>query len=119
MFLEMLFSKDNTHLGGLNHVRRQLMGIAKKSDRLTPMYFANVTWVVLEDAFKHFSKCTDLEEFNRVDPLGGVIWPSSSLLGTATQMAGGTMIDYLGMLDEWRHMITGSSVNSPCSASSV
>ena len=25
------------------------------------------------------------------------------------------MIDYLGMPDKWRHMITGSSVNSPWS----
>ena len=79
IFLEMLFSKANAHLGGLNHVRRQLMGMSKISDRLAPIYFANVTWAVLDDAFKHFSKCTVLEDFNVGDPLGEVIWPSSCL----------------------------------------
>jgi hypothetical protein len=115
MFLEMLFSKANAHLVGLNHVRRQLMSMAKISTRLSPLYFANVTWAVLEDAFKHFSKNTELEDFKVQDPLSGVIWPSSSLLATATQMAGGTMIDYLGIPDEWRNMLTGPTTNTPWS----
>jgi len=113
MFLEMLFSKANAHLVGINHIRWRLMSMAKILTRLSPWYFANVTWEVLEDAFKHFSKNTELEDFKVQDPLSGVIWPSSSLLGTATQMAGGTMIDYLGMPDEWRNMLNGPNVNTP------
>jgi len=89
LFLKMLFRKSNTHLVGLNHVRHQLMGMAKISNRLTPMYFTNVTWAVLEDVLKHFSECTELEDFTVRDPLSGVIWPSSDLLTTIIQMSGG------------------------------
>ena len=73
MFLEIFFLKANAHLVGLNHVRRQLMSMAKISTWLAPMYFANVTWAVLEDEFKHFNESTDLEVFKVRDPLSEVI----------------------------------------------
>ena len=43
VFLEMLFSKDNGHLGGAKPCETAANEHGKISDWLAPMYFANVT----------------------------------------------------------------------------
>ena len=115
MFLEMLFTKNNAHLKGLNEVRKTLMGMSKVQSRLEPIYYANITWYIVTDMCKHFSECTQLGDFDCRDPLGSVTWPCSSLASTADTMTNQMAQNCMFLPEEWSRLINESSYESPWS----
>ncbi len=58
--VEMLFTKDNAHYQGLNHVQKHIMGIAKNKNFFVPMY---VVLVVLDDSVRHFNMAMPFDNF--------------------------------------------------------
>ena len=55
LFLEMMFGAKNTHLLGINAVRRQLYAMADFRHLVSRSYMANVSWAVLDDGVNHFN----------------------------------------------------------------
>ena len=54
LFLNMLFGNKNEHLRGLDDVQRELMAMARVKQKLTPSYYANIIWAILNDMAKYF-----------------------------------------------------------------
>ena len=69
LFLEMLFGNRNGYFRGLDDVRRKLMGMARVKETITPSYYANVIWAILNDMAKHFNECMSIDNFveGRID----------------------------------------------------
>ena len=104
LFLAMLFTEHNEHLQGVDEVRARLMEMSGVTEKLTPMYLANVMWAVLDDQCKHFNECMSMDDFR--NPRGRVIWPRTNLRGFAQTMAGQQNILLLTFPDEWKAVIS-------------
>ena len=49
MFLEMLFTDSNSHLEGLNAIRRKLRIMQATKRKISKIWFATVVWGLIED----------------------------------------------------------------------
>ena len=73
LFIEMLFGKNNAHLQGINAIRGQLMSMAQISRNLTPLYFENIIWAVIDDMCKHFNECMAMADFEETGLAYGLV----------------------------------------------
>ena len=116
LFLEMLFGQNNQHLQGLNAVRGQLMAMAQIRKVLTPMYFANVVWAVLDDGVRHFNECMPFDDLQGITSQMQVVWPRTDLHNFAKMMRGNQNVALLTLPTEWEYAISTPTFEKAASA---
>lgn len=62
LLLDMLFTEHNAHLQGLNSMRRFLTGLATSKQYYSAEFFANVVWICIDDAVRHFNQVMPHED---------------------------------------------------------
>ena len=99
LLVEMLFTGEGEHAEGLDDVRRALKALSKNTDKLTPLYFANVMWKVYDDGCKYFDECVEMDDF--ADPRADILWPRTDLRRFSLRIGDTETIRLLTFPIEW------------------
>ena len=86
LLLDMLFTEQNAHLQGLNSMRRFLMGLATSKQCYSADFFANVVWICLDDAVRHFNQSMPHEDLQFANEMKILQYPTTRLHEVAKQL---------------------------------
>merc|ERR1712194_612612 len=105
-FLDMAGFRNSSHYEGVMEIRKALNELSTRKETIQPVFYMSVMWVVTDDQCKHFSKCTDMDDFE-----GGcdIVWPTTSLVRFAERMRDSEKIDLIDLLQKWRTWLARKS----------